>query len=72
MDLEEKKAWLDTWEGPIDLESRNLNITVSGDFAFGHGFYRHSGTPKAAGKPIRFWMRATVCWHRDGGLADRP
>jgi len=67
MDLEEKKAWLDTWEGPIDLESRHLNITVSGDLAFCHGFYRHSGTPKAAGKPISFWMRATVCLHRDGG-----
>jgi ketosteroid isomerase-like protein len=67
MDLEEKKAWLDTWEGPIDLESRDLSITVSGDFAFCHGFYRNSGTPKAAGRPISFWMRATVCLHRDGG-----
>jgi ketosteroid isomerase-like protein len=24
MDLEEKTAWLDTWEGPIDLESRDF------------------------------------------------
>jgi ketosteroid isomerase-like protein len=67
MDLEEKTVWLNTWEGPIDLESRDLSITVSGDFAFCHGFYRHSGTPKAAGRPISFWMRATVCLHRDGG-----
>jgi ketosteroid isomerase-like protein len=66
-DLREKQAWLDTWEGPIDYESRDLNITVSGDFAFCYGFYRLSGTPKAAGRPIRFWMRATVCLHRDGG-----
>jgi ketosteroid isomerase-like protein len=67
MDLEEKKAWLDTWEGPIDLESRDFKIVVSGDFAFCHGFYRHSGTPKAAGRTISFWMRATVCLDRDGG-----
>jgi ketosteroid isomerase-like protein len=67
MDLAEKQAWLDTWEGPIDLESCDLSITVSGDFAFCHGFYRNSGTPKAAGRPISFWMRATVCLHRDGG-----
>jgi ketosteroid isomerase-like protein len=66
-DLPEKQAWLDSWEGPIDYESRDLNITVSGDFAFGHGYYRLSGTPKAAGRPISFWMRATVCLHRDGG-----
>ena len=65
-DLQAKKAWLDTWEGPIDRESRDLNITVSDDFAFCHGFYRLSGTPKAAGRHISFWMRATVCLHRDG------
>ena len=67
MDLQAKQAWLDTWEGSIDRESRDLNITVSGDFAFCHGFYRLSGTPKAAGRPISFWMRATVCLHRDAG-----
>jgi ketosteroid isomerase-like protein len=42
VDLEEKKAWLDTWDGPIDCESRDLSITVSGDIAFCHGFYRLS------------------------------
>ncbi len=65
-DLQAKQAWLDTWEGPIDRESRDLNITVSGDFAFCHGFYRLGGTPKTAGRPISFWMRATVCLNRDG------
>jgi len=66
MDLERKKAWLDTWEGPIDLESHDLKITVSGDSAFCFGYFRMSGTPKAAGRPIGFWMRATVCLHRGG------
>jgi hypothetical protein len=28
MDLEEKQAWLDTWEGPIDLESRDLSFST--------------------------------------------
>ena len=64
--LQAKQAWLDSWEGPIERESRDFNITVSGDFAFCHGFYRLGGTPKAAGRPISFWMRATVCLHRDG------
>jgi len=67
MGLQAKQAWLDTWEGPIDRESRDLNITVSDDFAFCRGFYRLGGTPKAARRPISFWMRATVCLHRDGG-----
>jgi ketosteroid isomerase-like protein len=63
----EKQAWLDTWEGPIELESQDLKVTVSGDYAFCHGFVRMSGTPKAAGRRISFWMRATRCFHREGG-----
>lgn len=66
MDLEEKQAWLDTWEGPIDCESRDLSITVSGDFAFCHGLCRLSGT-KVGGPQVGFWMRATVCLLRGGG-----
>jgi ketosteroid isomerase-like protein len=68
VDVQEKKAWLETWEGPIDCESRDLSITVSGDFAFCHGFHRLSGTPKAAGRAVSFWMRATMCLRRDGGV----
>ncbi len=73
MDLQAKQAWLDTWEGPIDRESRDLNITVSGDFAFCHGFYRLSGTPKAAGRPAHQFLDARngVPAPRCGRLADR-
>jgi len=66
MDRAHKQAWLDSWEGPIELEPRDFKITVNGDLAFCNGFYRMSGTPKAAGRPISFWMRATVCFERDG------
>src|SRR3981189_808948 len=66
VNLEEKKAWLDTWDGPIESESRDLSITVCGDFAFCHGFSRLSGTPKASGQSVSFWMRATVCLSRSG------
>jgi ketosteroid isomerase-like protein len=65
VEVEEKKAWLDTWEGPIDLEARNLHVTISGHSAFAYGFYRMSGTPKAAGRAISFWMRATICLERN-------
>jgi ketosteroid isomerase-like protein len=67
MDLAEKQAWLDTWEGPIELEPRDLQITVSGDSAFCYGFYRMSGTKKGTGRAIGFWMRATVCLRRESG-----
>ena len=67
MNLEAKQAWLDSWDGPIEIESRDLKITVSGDYAFCYGYRSMSGTPKAAGRPISFWMRATTSLRREGG-----
>jgi ketosteroid isomerase-like protein len=67
MNLEAKQAWLDTWDGPIEIDSRDFKITVSGDFASCHGYRSMSGTPKAGGRPINFWMRATVCLRRHEG-----
>lgn len=64
MSLTEKQAWLDTWIGPIERESRDLRVTVSGDSAFCHGYFRLAGIPKMAGREISFWMRATVCLER--------
>jgi ketosteroid isomerase-like protein len=63
--VQEQQAWLDTWEGPIDLQSSNMEIIVSGDSAFTHGFVQMSGTPKSAGRHMSFWMRSTVCLRRD-------
>jgi ketosteroid isomerase-like protein len=64
--LEEMKAWLETWEGPIERESRDFSVTVTGDHAFCHGFYRLSGTPKSAGRVISFWMRVTLVLSKQG------
>jgi PhnB protein len=65
--LREMEQWVATWDGPIERESRDLEIKVSGDSAFCHGYYRLGGTPKMAGKPISFWMRATVGLERVDG-----
>ena len=65
IDLKEKQAWLDSWDGPIDLESRDFNVTVSGDSAFCHGYIQMTGSPKAAGRQVSFWMRSTICLHRE-------
>lgn len=67
MSARAKQAWLDTWETPVELEPRDFKITVSGDSAFCFGFQRMSGTPKAAGRAIAFWMRATICLERVEG-----
>jgi ketosteroid isomerase-like protein len=67
VNLKEKQAWLDTWDGPIEIESRDLKVTVSGDSAFAYGFVQMKGTPKMAGREISFWMRSTVCLQHDAG-----
>ncbi len=68
INLQEKRAWLDTWDGPIELVLSNFESTVSGDFAFCHYFKELSGNSKAAGRRISFWMRSTVCLHSEGGV----
>ena len=61
-DVEKMQAWLDTWDGPIGLESRDLEVTVSGDYAFGYGFYRMSGTQKPlVGQSAFGCARPCVC-----------
>jgi uncharacterized protein (TIGR02246 family) len=67
IDVQQKSAWLATWEGPVERASRDLRITVSGDLAVCHGYLRLSGTPQAAGRPISFWMRQTLCLERRQG-----
>ncbi|HEY0703670.1 MAG TPA: nuclear transport factor 2 family protein [Candidatus Acidoferrales bacterium] len=66
VDLKEKQAWLDTWDGPVELEIRDFKTVVSGDLAFGNGYYRMSGT-KVGGPKVNFWMRTTVHLHRENG-----
>jgi ketosteroid isomerase-like protein len=66
VDRQEKQAWLDSWATPVEIESRDFNLTVSGDFAFGHGFLRLSGTKKGAEGKVDFWMRQTVHLERQG------
>jgi len=64
VDPKEKQAWLDSWATPVEIESRDFKLTVNGDFAFGHGFLRMSGTKKGAEGTVSFWMRSTVCLQR--------
>lgn len=66
VDLQEKEAWFDTWDGPIEIEPRDFNITISGDTAFAYGYLRLSGNKKGVDQPISFWMRETLCLERKG------
>jgi ketosteroid isomerase-like protein len=55
--------WFDTWKGPIGMETRDLQLAVSGDLAVAHWFNRASGTLKS-GQQVGSWVRVTNCWQR--------
>ncbi len=61
------KAWLDTWDGPIERNASNFEIQIKEPLAICHGYYRLIGTPKSAGRQISFWMRATVVLSNEPG-----
>ena len=64
LDVPGLAAWLETWEGPVGLEERDLTVEVSGDLAFCHGLSRVSATTRADGQEARWWQRLTVCLRR--------
>jgi ketosteroid isomerase-like protein len=51
----------------VTYELRNLNITVGGDVAFGHGFGRLSGTLTDGTQTPGMWVRATFCFRKIDG-----
>lgn len=59
--------WFDEYDGPIDLETHELNVTMSGDVAFMHMLHLDSGTRKNGAPEGAVWLRSTVCCQRSGG-----
>jgi uncharacterized protein (TIGR02246 family) len=58
--------WFSSFQGPINFETRDLNITANSDVAFSHCLNRFSGTKIDGGK-IDMWIRATVCFRKIDG-----
>ena len=60
-DVEARKAWFASFDGPIEYEVRDLEVTVGGDVAFSHALNRLSTTPKGRPEKFDLWFRSTVC-----------
>lgn len=58
--------WFAEYEGPIGLETSDLDVLVGGDVAFAHMLHRHSGKRKN-GDDSAIWLRSTVCCRRRHG-----
>ena len=59
-------AWIDSYDGPIGFEIRDLQIAVDGDVAFSHALNRVTGT-LTVGAMVDMWFRTTLGFRRIGG-----
>jgi len=65
--VEAREAWFGTFDGSIEYETRDLEITVGGDVAYCHALTRLSTTPKGMSQPFELWFRSTVCFREQDG-----
>jgi len=64
-----RKAWEEVflvYQGPIDYEIHDVNITVGDDVAFTHSLNRISGTMNT-GQKTDLWVRWTACFRKING-----
>lgn len=63
MDRDGVAAWLDTWQGPIRIDSAEENLTIGDTIAFSTALNRIRGT-KVDGHEIDLWFRTTLGFGR--------
>lgn len=56
-------GWFAGWEGPIEIEIRDLVIHADGEVAFAHSLNRLAGTRLGGGR-TDMWMRSTLGFRR--------
>lgn len=61
------QAWFAGFEGPVDYEIRDLEVTAGDDVAFCHSLNRLTATNAAAHQTFTLWFRSTVCLRREDG-----
>ena len=60
------EEWFASVEGPVGYEIHNLSISTGDDIAFSTSLNRIGGT-KTTGEQFEIWIRATVCYRKQGG-----
>jgi uncharacterized protein (TIGR02246 family) len=62
---DEIAEWLATWDGPVEIDARDVDLTVEGDLAFLTAFNRMRG--RQGDEEQDLWFRATTCLRRTDG-----
>jgi ketosteroid isomerase-like protein len=65
MNRDSVAAWLSGWDGPIQIDARDVNLTVDVDLAFVSALNRMRG--RIGGEDQDRWYRTTMCLRRIGG-----
>jgi ketosteroid isomerase-like protein len=60
-------GWFATWDGPIGLEHRDLQVFADGDLAFAHALV-HLGGKRTSGETTDVWVRQTFGFRRVDGV----
>ena len=64
-DVAKAQAWLDGWDGPVEIELRELAIEADGDLGLCHGLqYVRARTRE--GEEAAWWSRITLALARTG------
>jgi uncharacterized protein (TIGR02246 family) len=58
-------SWLSSWDGPIRIDARDVELTISGDVAFSSGLNRMRGRQNGEDQDI--WFRTTMCLRKIDG-----
>ena len=65
MNRDNLAAWLAGWDGPIQIDARDVNLTIDGDLAFVSALNRMRGRQGDEDQDI--WYRTTTCLQKTSG-----
>jgi uncharacterized protein (TIGR02246 family) len=65
MNRDHVAAWLAGWDGPIQIDARDVSLTVDGDLAFVSALNRMRG--RIGDEDQDMWYRTTMCLRRLSG-----
>jgi uncharacterized protein (TIGR02246 family) len=65
MNRDSVAAWLAGWEGPIQIDARDVDLTVEGNLAYASALMRMRG--RQGGEDQDTWFRTTMCLRKVNG-----
>lgn len=65
MNRDSVATWLAGWDGPIQIDARDVSLIVEGDLAVVSALNRMRG--RQGGEEQDMWYRATICLRKTGG-----